>query len=414
MRASLKFLLFSFAVALLAVAPARTAGAGQQAAPPETKVDASNGGVTMSSGVNSLTIGARAQFRWTVDKREGVDADKLGSGVGISDGPLSQFDIPRLRIGLSGGAFRPWMKYSFQFDISRTAGESASKIKDAILEIRPTGKTYRIQAGQFKVPFSLQQITSSGRQQFVDRSITDSKFAPARDMGVVFSGTTTSRKVGYEAGVFNGAGESNRQTRESPLWVARVIVDPMGPYGLVEGSSDAGDKPVLHLGVAARGGAQIRGRTTAGVVQDADNQTAVDVEFAYKAPRFYSTAEAYWMTDERHNPVALPDLKSMGFHAQAGFMVVPRRAEVAIRFAQIEGDTSVDDAAVSEVRGAFGYYWRAHNLKVTADIGQVSYDAGFSSLSARARAGLPAPGTRLVTGQTLADTEFRVQFQLAF
>ena len=71
-------------------------------------------------------------------------------------------------------------------------------------------------------------------------------------------------------------------------------------------------------------------------------------------------------------------------------------------------------AAVGELRGTFGYYWRAHNLKLQADVGQLNYGAGFGNLSARARAGLPALGNRLVTGQDLSDTEFRLQLQLAF
>ena len=392
-----------------AAAAAQTAPAG-----PPTTVDASGGGVTITSGVNSLTIGARAQFRWTVDKREEFDADRAGTGVGHADGAFSQFDVPRMRVALSGGAFRVWLRYVFQFDFSRTSGEGASKVKDALIEFRPTGTPYRIQAGQFKVPFGLQQLTSSGRQQFVDRAITDAKFVPAREMGVMVGGTAAGRKLGYEGGVFNGSGESTRQTRESPLWVARVFFNPLGVYGLSEGSSEVSGPPVLHVGAAVRHGAQIRGRTPAGIVQDADDQTGFDIEFAYKAPRFYSTAEFFWMTDEQANPIALADLRSQGYHAQAGVMVVPSRAELAVRYARIEGDSSRDDSAVRELRGAFGYYWRGHNLKLQADIGQVGYDAGFAALSSRARAGLPTVGTRLVSGQSLTDTEFRLQLQLAF
>jgi phosphate-selective porin len=400
--------------AVIVAGGARTAGAQTPPPSPPTTVDASSGGVTIASGVNSLTIGARAQFRWTVNKREEFDADSGGSGVGQADGPFSQFDVPRLRLTLSGGAYRAWLRYTFQFDFSRTSGEGASKIKDAVVEFRPTGTPYRILAGQFKVPFGLQQLTSSGRLQFVDRAITDSKFVPARDMGVMFGGTAGGRTIGFEAGVFNGSGESTRQTRESPLWAGRVFFNPLGVYALAEGSSDAPDAPVLHVGAGIRGGALIRGRTPAGIVQDADRQTAVDVEFAYKAPRFYSTAEFFWMTDERQNPVRLPDIKSNGYHAQAGFMLVPRRTEVAIRYARVDGDTSASDSAVSELRGAFGYYWRAHNLKLQADVGQIGYQAGFAGLTSRARAGLPSLGTRLVSGQSLADKEFRLQLQLAF
>ncbi len=383
--------------------------------PPETKVEASRGGITISSGVNSLTIGARAQIRWTLEDREAFDGDSAGPGVGNEDGPLSAFDVPRLRVTLSGGVFKPWMKYAFQFDFSRTSGEGASKIKDATLEIRPVGRNFRVQAGQFKVPFGLQQITSSGRLQFVDRAITDAKFNPARDMGVTLSGTAAARRFGYDVGVFNGAGESVRQNNGSHLWSARAYFDPFGVYTLSESAVDAGDSGVLHVGVAAHGGKQIRGRTAAGVFENPDDQRAVNVEFAYKRPRFYTTAEHFWMTDEQQVPVSGPDIDSRGYHVQAGVMPLSGRPlEVGILYARITGDTEIDDADVSELRGVVGYFFQGHNLKLQADAGQLAYGANYATLSSRARQGLPALGPRLVSGQSLADTQVRVQLQLAF
>ena len=409
-RTVLSSVLITLLCASAAAAQAQTA----PPPPPTTTVDASRGGITIASGANSLTIGARPQLRWTIEDREQVDSDTAGSGVGHADGPVSQFDVVRLRVSLSGGMYRPWLRYSFQFDFSRTGGEGASKIKDAVLEIRPTGQNFRFQMGQFKVPFGLQQLNSSGRLQFVDRAITDAKYNPGREMGVMFAGTAVGRKLGYEIGVFNGSGESIRQNNRSHLWAGRIFIDPIGAYALAEGSSDAAERPVVHVGVGARGGKAIRGRTTAGIVEDADNQTAYNVEFAVKSPRFYSTAEHFWMTDEQQNPVSAADLDSRGYHAQASVMVVPRRAEVGVQYARVDGNVDVDDAAVTELRGVFSYYWQAHNLKLQADVGAVGYEANFAGLSSRARLGLPPLGTRLVTGQDLSDTQLRVQWTLIF
>jgi phosphate-selective porin len=380
----------------------------------DTKVDASRGGITISSGVNSMTINARVQLRWTLDDREASDSDTDGTGEDREDGPLSQFDVPRLRLLLSGGAFKPWLRYSFQFELSRSGGEGDSKIKDAALEIRPTDRNYRISFGQFKVPFGLQELTSSMRQQFVDRAITDSKFNPARDMGVMLSGSLLDRRVGYDVGLFNGSGESIRQNNQGHLWAARAFYDPWGPYTVSEGSIDAGERPVLHLGVGVHGGKQIRGRSTAGAIEDPDNQTAFNLEFAYKAPRFYSTAEYFWMTDQQENPAPGPDIESNGFHVQASYMVLPRTTEVGIRYARIAGDTNVDDAESTELRGVVSYFWQAHNLKLQADAGTIGFGANFAQLSSRARQGLPALGSRLVSGTDLSDTQVRVQLQLAF
>lgn len=396
----------------LAVSIAPAAAQQPQAEP--TKVDASGGGVTFSSGANSLSIGARAQFRWTVDQREKADADTVGAGVGRADGAFSQFDVTRMRLALAGGVYRPWMRYTFQFELGRTGGEGASKIKDASLEIRPTGRNYRIAVGQFKTPFGLQQQTSQGRQQFVDRAITDAKFNPGRDVGLMFAGTAVGRTLGYEVGVFNGSGESARDTSRSHLWVGRFFFNPLGVYALSEGASDPPDRPVVHFGAAARGGPQIRGRMPAGIVQDADNQTAYGIELAFKARRFSSTAEHFWMIDEQQNPAAGPDLKSRGYHAQAGLMLVPRLFDAALRYAAVDPDTSASDAALTELLGVVGYYWRGHNLKVQADAGRIRYGANFAALSSRARAGLPALGTRLVSGRSMSDKQFRLQCQVTF
>jgi phosphate-selective porin OprO/OprP len=390
------------------------AAAQTPAPPPETKVDASRGGITISSGVNSLTIGARMQFRWTLDDREAFDADIIGEGVGRADGPSSAFDVPRMRISFSGGAFRPWLKYEFQFDLSRTSGESGSKIKDAVIEIRPVDHNYRVLFGQFKAPFGLQQLTSSGRQQFVDRAITDNKFVPSRDMGVMVRSTFAGGTIGVDAGIFNGAGESRRQNNRSHLLTGRVYYQPWGAYRLSEGSSDAGDDAVLHVGAGIRTGTQVQGRTASGVFDDADNQTAMNAEFAYKARRLFATAEYFWMSDAQENPVDARDIDSRGFHAQASYMLVPRIIEAGVRYARIDPDTDVSSSDVTEIRGVVGYYWQGHNLKVQGDVGQVGFDDGFSALASRARQGLPSLGTRLVTGERVRDTQLRVQLQIAF
>ena len=404
----------AFSVILLGLLLTNPLAAQDAQAPPPTTVDASRGGVTIASGPNSLTIGARAQARWTVDDREQYDADTTGTGVGREDGTFSQFDFTRLRVTLSGGAYRPWLRYAFQVEFSRTSGDGDSKIKDAILEIRPGGRSYRFQFGQFKVPFGLQLLTSSGRLQFVDRAITDAKFNPARDTGVMVSGTVADRLIGYDVGVFNGSGESVRQNNRSHLWAARAYFDPFGPYALSEGGSDAVRAPVLHVGAGARGGKAVRGRTPSGVIEEADNQNAYNVELAFKAPRFFATAEHFWMTDEYENPVPGPELQSRGYHAQAGYMLMPRTTEIGLLYARVRGDSDVDDAEVSELRGVASYYWQSHSLKLQADIGQVSYGSAFATLAPRARLGLPGLGTRLVTGEDLADTQLRVQLTLAF
>ena len=49
-------------------------------------------------------------------------------------------------------------------------------------------------------------MTSSGNQQFVDRSLVSDEFARGRDTGFAVQGALRSNKLEYRAGVFNGNG----------------------------------------------------------------------------------------------------------------------------------------------------------------------------------------------------------------
>lgn len=381
---------------------------------PPTRVDASGTGITIGSGANSLTISSRVQVRWTLEDRDASDTDTTGAGVGRDDGPIGQFDVTRLRLTLSGGAYRPWLRYSFQIELGRTNGANDSKIKDAYLEVRPTGRDYRVQFGQMKAPFSLQQLTSSGRLQFVERAPTDSKFVPGRDTGLQVNGTAAGRKLGYGAGVFNGSGEALPQNNGSYLYVARVFVNPLGPYQPAEGAVEGLSRPVVHAGAGVHTGKAIRGRTAAGVIEDVDNQTALNAEVAFKTGRFFSAAEYFWMRDEQHNPVSGPDIDSRGYYLQAGFMLRPRTIEVGARYSAVDGDTSIADSDVREVRGVVGYFLRDHNVKLQVDAGQVRFGSAFASMPVRARQGLPATGARLISGRAFDDFQLRAQVQLTF
>ena len=265
---------------------------------PKTTVDASKGGVTFKSGYNSLTLGARLQVRWTGEDREDFDSDTAGAGKGEEDGFSSGFDIARMRLALKGGMWKPWLKYEFQYEFARTSGSSSNKIKDALLEFE-TSKATALKLGQYKVPFSLQQLISSGRQEFVDRALTDGKFDPGRDIGLSFWGTAAGKKFGYQVGVFNGGGEGNPQDDAGYLYVGRVTWDPLGEFKLLESDLEGpGTKPALHFGLAYRAGEPGKGVVTTGVFDGADDQAAWTLEAAFRGYGLFALGSDFQMTDE--------------------------------------------------------------------------------------------------------------------
>ncbi len=390
---------------------------------PETTTDESQGGVTFKSGDNSLTLGAWGQFRMTVDDRDEYDSDTAGSGVGQADGTSVAFSVHKVRPYMQGTVYKPWLKYKFEFEIGplktdATNNVNNARVTDAFVEFAKLPAA-TLRAGQYKVPFGLQELTPDYRQEFVDRSIVNSKFAPSRDIGLMLYGAAWEKKFGYQVGLFNGSGQNNPQEDQKQMYAARVWIDPLGEYKMFESANDATAKNILHIGLAYRGGEVERGTATAGVFENPDNETSADFEIAWRWSRLWAMGEYFVQTDKQSNPTAGPDVDARGFHTQFGVMVQPQHHELALRYAQLEPDKNVADAKQQETRLAYSWYIKSHFLKLQTDIGEVTFGKNFSTLSALALRNVSPTldaGKRLVTlpGTELKDKQARVQFTVQF
>jgi phosphate-selective porin OprO and OprP len=372
---------------------------------PATKVDASEGGLKFSSGDNSIVFGAYVQLRGILEDRDLGDADAKGTaGYGTEDPLAPSFDVARLRLSIRGTMFQPWVRYNFSVEAGRTTGEGDNKIKDAYVELGNSRLSVRV--GQYKVPFGMQALVPDTAQELVDRSIAVVAFAPDRDTGVMVGGTVRNKTLGYAAGLFNGSGEARRQGNSALLWAARVWFDPLGEYKLSEGAVEAPAKSVLHVGLAVRGG-DLPKAGRPGVFEDADGETAVGLELAYKWQAVFITAEAFRQRTDVHNPVSGPAVDSSAWLLQGGYMVVAKRLELAARYSELNSNQDVPGSKVQEARGAVNYYFRQHNLKLQADAARITYGP---------KAPLRVDATRLpsASGKELTDFQLRVQLQLAF
>ncbi len=384
-----------------------------------TTTDASKSGVTFKSGDNNVTFGIWSIFRTIWDDREQFDADTAGTGVGKEDGLSGQFKVHKIRIYAQGTIYKPWLKFKIEAELADSTGASNNKLTDTYVEFAKAPLA-TVRAGQWKVPFGLQQITPDIRQEFVDRSIADAKFAPGRDQGVGLLGVAGDAKFGYQVAVFNGAGQSAAQEDNGFLYAGRVYYDPLGEYKLSEGAQDNPDKHVLHFGLAYRTGEVAKGNVVPSgtpalvIFQNPNNESAYGLEAAWKYRRFFALAEYYGMTDEQKNPTAARDIDSRGYHAQFGVFVVPKKLELALRYSQVDPDSETDDDNVAETRIVCGYLLKGHNLKFQLDAGQIHYDAGYGGLSSLARRNLPSLGTRLVEDVAYNDRQYRGQLTLAF
>lgn len=229
-----------------------------------------------------------------------------------------------------------------------------------------------VKAGQFKVPFGRQQLTSAMNQQFVDRSAVSDIFARGRDIGVQLWGTPFKGALDWRVGVFNGNGRTVTRNDNDDLQLdARLTLQPLGDVKYSEGDFEsrgrllfavAGQVETNTREVAASGG------TSAGKVE----QTTWGGDVVLKLAGVSLSAEFF----ERQNvPTAGARFKDRGFDAQLGVFVVPKRLELAARYA--EYDPSLDKASdVRTEKGvAVGYFFNQHNHKIQADYRKLGDDA---------------------------------------
>ncbi len=314
-----------------------------------------------------LKISTRTQFRYTYNM---FDADSANDDYG-------NFFIPRARLRLDGYAWFPWLRYKVQYDFVGAvevgpAGNIRREpdLRDFYFDLARNPRAV-VRLGQFKAPFGQQELTSSGDQEFVDRSITSELFAPSRQEGAMLWGTTFEKKFGYDVGVFNGNGRNVIQDNNTgSMYVARVHWDPNGEFKLSEAAVDNPDKPNWTIGLAYLY-TEIQPDTLK-TTESLGSQSAEGF-FSLKYKRLFVLADYYLRQTERAG--GAPDVDSDGYIGQVGFFVVPRRHEIALRYAGLNRDQDAADQQETERRIGYSFYFRKHDLKWQTDYGRVKVDA---------------------------------------
>ncbi|MGA8222495.1 MAG: porin [Candidatus Acidiferrales bacterium] len=141
--------------------------------------------------------------------------------------PPDTFSISRARFGVQG-KYGTQLDYAFLFETAN-AGSSGLTIRDAYADFKPWS-VLKFQAGQYKVPFSMEVGTADTSVEFVSRSIVSVLYPDAagsfRAPGVDAHGDLFGGVVQYWGGVFNGRGLVANATTNEPEVVARIRFQP--------------------------------------------------------------------------------------------------------------------------------------------------------------------------------------------
>ena len=105
---------------------------------------------------------------------------------------------------------------------------SALPATDNYVALVPAGDRFIVQAGQFDVPFTLENRTSDAYTTFIERAMVARSLGAPRnkDVGVMVHGLLGNGVFYYSAGVFNGDGPDFRNFDNQPDAIGRVTVSP--------------------------------------------------------------------------------------------------------------------------------------------------------------------------------------------
>lgn len=232
-------------------------------------------------------------------------------------------DIRRARIDIKGDVTEKF-DYRLQADF---AGSSA-KVLDASIGYK-LNPYLKLTAGQFKIPFSQENLTSSPKLETINRSQAVEALAArgsdvignhnGRDIGLQASGNLLQRNnynlFDYAFGIFNGAGINTSDTNEQKDFIGRLVFYPLKELS-VGGSYYAG-RATLTSSPARK-----------------DDRDRIGAEFAYvKEP--ISLKGEYIKGNDRN-------VEKNGWYLQVGYFIIPRKFQGVFKFDAFDPNTEVD------------------------------------------------------------------------
>ncbi len=302
-----------------------------------------------------------------------------------SDPSTSRFLVRRARLSF-GSVLNNWASIKIQFE----AGKQSFTLKDAYLRFDPKGISIFI--GHKHVPFSREAMNSSKYLQMVERSRT-SEFAPFRQIGIGIQGFALDKKIEYHAGVYNGAINSStvsklensmmgkvkvyhidggaKMDNNKFLFAGRIDFHPFGYMKMSQSYLEKLEHALLSFGInfytsddSPSGGhdpgeAQIK--TTSVFGGDA----------ALKFKGFAGTFEylhrnfSWWDVTDHVN-----DAVQDTFTVQGGFMIIPKKVEVTVRFEFLDFDKENQlQGPIGQLKDkwiTFGvnYFFEGHHTKI--------------------------------------------------
>jgi phosphate-selective porin len=332
-------------------------------------------GVVYKDGDKYLKIGGRIQLQYHL-------ADP--SGATGSD----ELFFRRLRPYIEGSIHKDWLG-KFQFDLGKAEENNELSVKDAYLQYKGIDGL-KVTIGNANFPFSRELLTSSKKQQLIERTfVGDHNYGtPDRQMGVHLTGNALDKTLTYGFSVaqaaidpdddkldFDSLANRNTDFNEGLIVGGRIDYHPLGLLKMAQG--DFKRKTLATIGVAAyswNNDDDNNSRTTAGVADDPakpdiDSANGLEVSGAFRAAGLSVDAEYNLFQAETIDPTVSSGLYKNGetdlssYAVEAGYMVIPKSLELVAAY-QVQDTDSYTSAWNRTSFGANYFFSESHDIKL--------------------------------------------------
>jgi phosphate-selective porin len=256
-------------------------------------------------------------------------------------GKIDGFDIRRARVDVKG-VISPYWSYRVQFDLA-----GSPKLIDAYTELK-INDLLNFTVGQAKIPFSLENLTSSNKLEMIDRSQAVEALVArgkdvignhnGRDIGVQLGGTILKVQdrplIDYRLGIYNGTGINTTDTNEKKDFAARLITHPITGLDLSAG---------LYNG--SRYIAEVKTGTVVTTPARNADRDRFGLDLNYDWNDLAIRAEYLHGKDDA--------TKREGYYIQGGYYFFQKKLELLAKYDFYDADKSkADDASTWVVLGA--------------------------------------------------------------
>lgn len=235
------------------------------------------------------------------------------------------FSIKRARVGLKGDILKH-INYRLQIDTIKSP-----VLLDAQIEISfiPQAK---LTFGQFKVPFSLENLTSSYALDTINRSQTVENLCPGRDIGaqgrdigLTFSGEFSW--IEYSLGIFNGSGINKKDINEKKDIVGRFVFEPAN---------------VISLGLS-----HYRGKYSPFFRFPPLDRERTGADVFFNRGQLSIKGEYIFAKDDQ--------TKKYGWYVQGGFFIIPEKIQTIVKYDTFDENRDVREDRIDVI--TFGLNW---------------------------------------------------------